>query len=428
MANEKHFGSGSRAARFRRWWLATAVLVVSCAMTPRAVAVGDAVMEWNQIALNATVTAGQGPLPQARSMTIVQVAVHDAVNVITRKHRTYLSHGQSAPGASTEAAAIAAAHRALVGLFQTQNQAQALDSARAASLLARGLTEADPGIAIGENAAAAILAARLNDGASLAQFTYTPPGVGTAGVWTPPAAPAAALLPGWSSVTPWVLHNGSQFRPEGPPSLNSARYTRDYDEVKALGSLTSTRRTPEQTEIARFWLATPSAIWNHVARQIIDARGLDASDTARALALMYLAAADASIVCWDVKYTNNFWRPLQAIRNGHLDGNDRTAGDTGWQSLFPTPPHPEYISGHSTNSGAMGAMLGLLFGDDPGVPIVAISPTNAGFPRSWASFSEGIAEVIDARIYSGIHYRTSDEVGARVGGQVARFVFTHSLR
>ena len=426
MTKELRDGSKWNVLRHRRSWLATITLVVSCAAVPRAVAVGDAVMEWNQIALNTTITVGQGPLPQARSMTIAQVAVHDAVNAITRKHRTYLPAGQVPAGASTQAAAIAAAHRALVQLFPTQTGA--LDAARTASLLARGLTEADPGIGVGEAAAAAIIASRLNDGASQAQFTYTPPGVGTAGVWTPPAPPAAANLPGWGSVTPWVLHNGSQFRPDGPPALHSLRYARDYDEVKALGSLNSTVRTPEQTEIARFWLGTPSALWNPIAGQIMDARGLDVSDTARALALMYLAASDASIVAWDVKYTYNFWRPQAAIRNGHLDGNDRTTADPNWQPLITTPPHPDYISGHSTLSSAMAGMLELLFGDDPGVPLVAISPTNVGFTRTWATFNEGVDEVIEARIYSGIHTRTADETGAKVGKKVARFVFTHALR
>ncbi len=409
-----------------RLLLATAVVLVSCAMTPHAAAVGDAVMEWNQIALDATVTAGQGPLPQARSMTIAQVAVHDAVNAITRQYRTYLDgYGRPAASSSPEAAAIAAAHRTLVTLFP--NQALALDTARAASLAARNLTEANPGIAVGEDAAHAILAARLNDGASQAQFAYSAPGAGSPGVWVA-IGTAAPLLPGWGAVTPWVLHNDGQFHPAGPPSLNSERYARDYREVKEIGALNSTTRTPEQTEIGRFWLGTPSAIWNRVARQVIEARGLSASDSARALALMYLAAADAGIVCWDVKYTHNFWRPQAAIRNGDSDGNDRTQGDPNWLPLFPTPPHPEYISGHSTNSSAMGSMLAFLFGDEPGIPIVAISPTNVGFPRTWTTFSQGVDEVIEARIYSGIHYRSADEVGARVGRQVARFVFTHALK
>ena len=154
-------------------------------------------------------------------------------------------------------------------------------------------------------------------------------------------------------------------------------------------------------------------------------RNLDLSETARAFALLYLAANDASIACWDAKYTYNFWRPQTAIRRGDEDGNDLTTADGSWTPLVATPPHPEYPSGHATNSGAMAKILELLFEDNPGVPIVV---TLSGITRQWSSFSEGVQEVIDARVYSGIHFRTSDEVGARLGRQVARFVLKHSLR
>ena len=402
-----------------------AALLLAAPVSPRAVSIPNAAMEWNQIALAATVTAGQGPLPQARSMTLVQVAVHDAVNVVTGKHGTYGAYGPAPAGASPEAAAIAAAHTMLMSLFSSQSGT--FNPARAASLAARGLTELDPGIGVGQSIAAALFASRVNDGASLAQFPYVAPGSGTPGVWVTIGG-AAALLPGWGNVGTWVIPTGSQFRPDGPPALDSGRWARDYNEVKDIGKSDSTTRTATQTEIARFWLGTPSAIWNSAARGIIDARGLDISDTARTFALMYLAAADASIACWDAKYVYNFWRPQLAIRNGQLDGNDKTEADPTWAPLFPTPPHPEYISGHSTNSSAMGNMLAFIFGDEPGVTIIATSPTNPGFPRQWTAFSEGIDEVIEARIYSGIHYRTSDEVGARVGRQVARFVLNHALR
>jgi hypothetical protein len=238
---------------------------------------------------------------------------------------------------------------------------------------------------------------------------------------------APALLPGWGTVAPWVIGKASRFRPDGPPPLSSRRYARDYNEIKEIGSMTSATRTVEQTEIARFWVGTPSAIWNGVASQILESRGLDISTTARVLALLYLAAADASIVCWDTKYTYNFWRPIFAIRQGDTDGNDQTLADPTWEPLIPTPPFPEYVSGHTTNSSAMATVLQLLFGDDPGIPIVATSPTNPGFERHWESLSEGVDEVIDARVYSGIHFRTSDEIGARVGRAIARFVVHHAL-
>jgi hypothetical protein len=192
--------------------------------------------------------------------------------------------------------------------------------------------------------------------------------------------------------------------------------------------LTSLTRTDEQTEIARFWLASPAAIWNGVARQLIQARDLDLSASSRTLALMYLASADASIACWEAKYSFNFWRPITAIQNGDADDNVRTEPEPAWMPLVATPQHPEYLSGHSTNSSAMATVLKMLLGDEPGAPIVATSPTNPGFERQWATLSEGVEEVIEARIYAGIHYRTSDEDGAAVGRRVARFVVKHALR
>ena len=173
---------------------------------------------------------------------------------------------------------------------------------------------------------------------------------------------ASPVTPGWGRVSLWVLRNLSQFAPDGPPPLHSRHYARDYNEVKALGSSASVTRTSEQTEIARFWLASPTVIWNGVARQLIQKQGLDLSDSARTLALFYLASADASIACWNVKYSDNFWRPITAIHSGDVDNNVHTEADPDWTPLFPTPQHPEYVSGHSTNSSAMATVLSLLFG------------------------------------------------------------------
>jgi PAP2 superfamily len=421
----KSYQQGERGAVGNAGSLVAAIaLLMGLLLTPLRAHAEDAVTEWNQIALVATVTAGQGPVPQIRTMAIVQVAVHDAVNAITCDYRTYLSIG-CGPWGTPEAAAIGAAHRALVGLLPAQ--APALSAARAASLVAHGLTESDPGVAFGEAVAEVILALRSTDGAAQAQFPYTAPGAGSPGVWVS-VGPAPPVLPGWRNVTPWVVQNLSQFQADGPPPLYSRRYARDYNEVKELGSLTSLTRTDEQTEIARFWLASPAAIWNSVARQLIQAHSLDLSATARALGLMYLASADASIACWDAKYTFNFWRPITAIQNGDADHNVRTEADPAWTPLFPTPQHPEYLSGHSTNSSAMATVLKLLFGDEPGAPIVVSSPTSPGFERHWTRLSEGVEEVIEARIYAGIHYRTSDEEGAALGRKIARFVAHHALR
>jgi PAP2 superfamily len=415
----------TRVAGRARAFVLIAALSVIVFLTPAPARADDAVMEWNQIALAATVTAGQGPVPQIRTMAIVQVAVHDAVNAITCDYRTYLPIRCGSWG-TPDAATIAAAHRALVGLLPAA-QAPALGQARAASLAAHGLTDRSPGVAFGEAVAAVILAIRANDGSAQAQFPYTAPGAGTPGVWVSVGA-AAPATPGWGKVRPWVVRDLFPFQPAGPPPLHSRRYARDYNEVKDLGALTSSSRTDEQTNIARFWLAPPSVIWNGVARQAIQTHNLNPSATARTFALLYLAAADASIVCWDTKYTVNFWRPVTAIQRGDVDDNEGTDADPTWAPLFPTPQHPEYLSGHSTNSAAMATVLILLFGDKSDAPIVVTSPTNPGFERRWASFTEGVEEVMDARVYAGIHFRSANEDGAQAGRKVARFVVHDALR
>ncbi len=397
--------------------------VVAVTTAPAAASTGcSAVMDWNRLALGATVTAGQGAVPQIRSMAIVHAAMHDAVNRITGAYALYAPSDPAPAQASPDAAAIAAAVYALDRLFPAQEWGGTL----ATSLAACGLSTEDPGVAVGQAAATAILEKRANDGSRTAQYAYVAPGAGLPGVWVPTSA-APASLPGWGQVSPWVLESGSQFRPDAPPALDSGRYTRDYNETKMFGAKYGSARTPEQTQIATFWDSTPSVIWNSVARGVIAARGLDLSSTARTFALMYLAGADASIACFDAKYTYNFWRPITAIHRADEDGNPDTVADLSWESLVTTHPHPEYPSAHSTNSAAMATILSLLFGDNPGVPIVATTPKNPEFPRNWTAFSQGIDEVIDARIYIGFHFRTSDETGARMGRQIARFVFNHAL-
>jgi hypothetical protein len=383
---------------------------------------GAVVTEWNQhaVALTLLPASNLAPVQQTRVMAIVQVAVHDAVNGLTGKYATYLPAAAAPENASPEAAAIAAAHYALRNLFGPGN----LDTLYLASLAAHGLSTGDPGIEYGRNAAAAILALRANDNAAQAQFNYTAPGAGQPGVWVPLTS-QPALLAGWGDVSPFVLHNVSQFSLPPPPALDSELYARDYNEIKEIGALNSPTRTALQTQIATFWLGSPVAIWNQPLTQIVAARDLDLSSSARVFALVYLAAADSSIVCWAAKYQYNFWRPQPAIRRGDEDGNPLTAADPTWVPLFTTPRHPDYASGHSTNSSSIATILQLIFGDNPGRPITS---TITGITRQWETYSDAVDEVIDARVYSGIHYRNSDEVGAIQGGQVAHFVFTHALR
>jgi len=384
----------------------------------------DVVAEWNAEAVRLALLASSGlaPVQQTRTMAIVQVSVHDAVNGITCRYKTYLSPGVAPSGASADAAAIAAAHYALRGLFPAH--ATPLDVMFFTSLAAHDLTVADPGVGYGQSAAAAVLANRAADGSAVAQYPYTAPGAGLPGIWVPLTA-LPALLAGWGDVATFSLRSGAQFRPEAPPALSSEQYASDYNEIKEIGSLTSATRTAEQTEIATFWLASPTAIWNQPLRQLVAGSGFDLSARARTYALMYLAAADSSIACWDAKYEYNLWRPQPAIRRGDEDGNAATVADPAWTPLFPTPRHPEYPSGHTTNSTAMASILALVFGDDLSMPITS---TIGNITREWGTLDEGLEEVIDARVYSGIHFRTADVVGSRLGRQVARFVWTHELR
>jgi hypothetical protein len=386
----------------------------------------DPVMEWNQIALTATADnmPPQGPLPQLRTMTLVHVAVHDAVNGITREFKPYGPVAAAPPGASAKAAAIAAAHHVLAAVFPARSAF--LTAARAASFAAHGTTEADPGVAFGIGAATSVLQRASMDGFANAQFPYTAPGAGNPGVWVP-VGEAPVVLPGLGTVTPWVLSRGSQFRPAPPPPLPSATYARDYAEVKSLGSLHAAIRTAEQTGVAKFWYAPPAVIWTRVARQVLDARRPGLSGSARTFGLMYLAAADTSIACWDAKFTFNYWRPITAIRQADRDGNDDTAPDPAWQPLADAHQHPEYPDGHAAHSAAMATILIRLFGDDPGLTLVATSPSNSGFQRRWKTFSQGIDDVIDGRVFAGFDYRNSGNVGADLGRQVATLVSSRAL-
>jgi VCPO second helical-bundle domain len=418
-----------RDVSIERLRAAVAVTLIGAAITvcaPPPAAAQNVVVDWNAIAITA-VGAGQIPALQERSMAITSVAVNDAVNAITKEYTRYGSRLTPPSGASTTAAAIGGAYRALTELLPSQTQF--LDTMLAQSLAKFGVSVGDPGFVFGKAVADESVAIRAADGAAQAQYPYTPPNAGAPGVWVPtPPGFAAASLPGWVNVQPWVLESGAQFRPDEGPDLTSDRYARDVNEVKEIGALNSATRTIEQTNIARFWVASAPVIWNGVLRQVALALDLDESEAARGFALMNVAGADARIACWDAKYAFNFWRPVTAIQRADEDGNPTTESDPGWTPLIATPNHPEYVSGHATISSAMATVLRLLFDDDPGVVLTVTSPTNPGFERHWTTFSAGIREVIDARVYSGIHFRSSDERGARLGRQVARFAATHAFR
>jgi hypothetical protein len=412
-----------------RWGLAVTVLATLGVTSAQA---ADPIAAWNQISEQAVKTSGHPPPVAALDFAIVQLAVYDAVESIDGRYEPYYTRVPGATG-SLSAAAAKAAHDTLVGLFPAQSAA--LDVAYANFLAANGVDPLDPGTAVGAEVAANMLALRANDG----RFPPSPPPFlgGTAiGQWRPtpsllpgpPPTMAPGLTPWVAAVRPFTMQSDSQFRVDPPPALTSRLWATDYNETKTVGSLTSATRTPEQTEIGYFWADSGPVLWQNALRYISQQYLSDTGDIARMYALVETAMADAQIACWDSKYFYDFWRPITAIRLGNQDGNPATAVDPNWQPLINTPNFPEYPSGHADISGAITHMLRLFFGTDElafqMTTTVALAPQKT---RSFTSFSQAEQEVINARVYVGIHYRNSDTTAAAQGRTVANWVFRHTL-
>jgi hypothetical protein len=411
----------------------------------------DAVMEWNCRAFKYGLSSTfSGALRQIRAMALVQLAVHNAVNGITGQYETYNRDKTNSPpiNPDQDAAAIGSAYQALYGIVTPAQRLQ-LDGELAASLAARGIPSDDPSLLYGKNEGQNIVNLRTGDGSGPeAQCAWNYPvfsrrsplqPYGVAGDWirilnvdtgvTPPPA-----TPCWSSVPTFVLRAADQFPLDDPPLLTDDRYTQDFLEVKSIGGQNAdTQREAWQSRIADFWDGPPIGIANQAIRQAANAQDMNLSSEARALAMVYLAGVDASIVCWYYKYEKLFWRPETAVNNAATDGNpdtDPLPGGQYWRPyLFPSHPHPEYPSGHSTNSGGMFSAAALVFGDEPGVTMTpTIIRNGIVVTPQWESFTEAINEVVDARVYSGLHYRFTDEASANLGRRVAHFVYTHALR
>jgi hypothetical protein len=397
------------------------------------------VLQWNEITMKAIEANGQSNVVATRTLAMVQAAVHDALNAINRRYDPYYFEGPGDPAASPDAAVAAAAHTVLVGVvnsFGTPAQKGAalalVEQAYTASLArATDGPARNKGVAVGRAAGAAMLTLRKDDGATR-DAAYTP-GVG-AGKWRPhpnpvPANPAIANpdaargfapanVPGWANVTPFTLLSASQYWLPGPPALASPSYARDFNEVKAVGGKVSTVRTPDQTEIARFWFEGPGN-WNTIARVVAAGRKLDAHDSARLLALMNLAMADSFIAGWKIRYVYDSWRPVTAIREGDNDGNDATAGDPNWDSLQNTPSVSDYPSTQSMFSAAAAVVLASLLGDQATFTTTSGKPFE-GISRSFSSFSQAARESADSRVYAGIHFRSSCEDGMAAGRKIGQ--------
>jgi hypothetical protein len=384
-------------------------------------AAADVVTDWNATAADITVAAGLGPPPANRTLAMVQTAVYEAVNAITKKYPPDRVALNAAPGASV-AAAVAAANRAMLSRLVPSQQA-AIDKAYASALDAIGDGPAKTaGIAAGEQATAAVLAWRADDNAG-APERYRP--ATTAGAYVPTVMPA---VPQWPQRKPWVMASCDQFRPGPPPALTSETWVRDYNEIKAVGAKNSTTRTQAQTDIARFWEATAPTIYYPVVRSVANVPGREVTQNARLLATTAEAIDDAMIAVFDAKYYYNFWRPVTAIRNGDIDGNDATERDAGWLPFIDTPMHPEYPCAHCIVSGAVGAVLVAEIGSGPTPKLSTTSPTAPGVVRSWTKIDDFVVEVANARIYDGVHYRNSAEVGTEMGKKIGALTAANALR
>ena len=399
--------------------LTLVALVVLAAIS--ALAEADVVTDWNITAGDIVVAARIPPPPAYRVMAMVQTAVYEAVNAVNRRYPTNGVQLDVAPGASVKAA-VAAANRAVL-LKLVPSQQAAIESAYQAALsgIPAGPGKAE-GIAVGERAAVAILALRADDGAA-APESYRPR---TApGVYVPTAIPAT---PHWPRRTPWVMSKADQFRPGPPPSLTSTSWARDYNEIRALGAKNSTQRTAEQTAIARFWEATQPTIYFPVVRSVASMAGREVTQNARLLAVASQGMDDALIAVFDAKYHYEFWRPVTAIRNGDIDGNDATERDASWVPFIDTPMHPEYPCAHCINSAAIGAVLQAEIGAGPTPTLSTASPTASGMVRTWTRIEDFVQEVANGRIYDGVHYRTSTEVGSAMGRRIGELAAMKYLR
>jgi hypothetical protein len=427
--------------RPRRIWPAAIAALTAVALAAPAVAQATEVTNWNRIATNTLVTfpgpAGGAPPALQIDMAMTQGAVYDAVNAIERRHRPYLLRTRFHPKASRDAAAATAAYRVLSNIVATVPETILFPNR--ASLLGSLATEyttslaAIPdtrwrsrGIAAGNAAAEAMIAAREGDG----RFGPSPwvPNFDP-GHWQPLLnADGTQMLdptPWVGGVRPFLIRSSSQFRTKGPRELSSAAWARDFNEVKALGSVNSAARTLEQTHIALFWQSNVPPTWNEVARNLAeDPRyAVDLADSALLFAMLNLSAADAGINCWNDKYYWDFWRPWQAIHEADRDGNPATEPDGSWTALL-TAPYPEHPSGHLCLDGASLGVLRMFFDTDK----VRFGVTSTRFPgeiRSFDRFSDALDEITEARIWAGLHYRTADVQARKLGRKVARYMAKH---
>jgi hypothetical protein len=417
-------------------------LILAClgalvALAPAPAARADAVTDWSVHAQNAILAPGPTGHASTLGFAMVHGAVYDAVNAIERSHTPYLRVRPARRWASQDAAAATAAFKVLTALYPAQTPALRASYDASLAALPDGAAKT-LGIASGEAAAATMLAAREHDGRLPAGTPYPFP-TGTApGAWRV-SWPLTAVEPAWwlGGVTPFVIPSATAFRSEGPNPLTSRAYARDFNEVKRIGAFGSTARTDDQTTAAIFWQAQPLALYGGVVRDLSARYGLTTAQNARLFAMVTLGTADAAIACWNDKYERKFWRPIDAIRLADTDGNPATKADPDWRPLFDpatpttpplaTPNFPEHPSGHGCVTAAAVGALQHFFGTDR-IAFDVSGPRFPGRPRHFERFSQLLKEIIDARVWGGIHFRTADTQGAAIGKRVARWQSRHAFQ
>jgi PAP2 superfamily len=391
----------------------------------------DVILQWNRVLMETVLTPGQHPatIMPVRSYAMMHAAMFDAVNSIDETYTPYLTDVPGSPHASIEAAAAQAARDVLAALYPTR---VAVFNAELAISL-QGIPENRPqqGIRVGQIVAERMLAARANDGWNVTPPVYSLPA--TPGNWQPtPPSNSAATFTHYPSVLPFGINSPTQFAPNPPPSMTSAQYAADLNEVKEIGAVNSATRTADQTQVARLWanVNTPTnflLVWNNVARTVSTARQISTVKKARLFALTNISLHDALQTTFASKFQHGLWRPVTAIRRAHEDGNDATTPDTEWSSLIPSPPYPSYAGNMAAIGTSQATILALFFGRDD----IRFEHTWAGAggaTRSYAGFGAMAGEQARARVYGGIHFTFDNVAGQSVGTNVANYVFSKLMR
>jgi hypothetical protein len=386
----------------------------------------EVILAWNEVARDALFAENEyaNPLDAARIYAMTHLAQHDAINAIAPVFEPYAYDGRS-PGADPIASAAAAAHHVLSTLLPAQRPL--FDEQLAESLAGVPHGRRTAGLALGEQAAAAVLGRRQDDGSDTPIVGDYVPGSGPGSYQFTPPFPFA-FAPGWRHVQPFALTSVDQFRSAPPPSLASEAYAADFDEVKAVGRIDSAVRTPEQSAYAKFWYEFSDIGWNRIARTVAAERRLGLQSTARLFALLNMALSDAYVAGWDSKYHYDLWRPYTAIREAGNDGNALTSADPEWEPAEPTPPVQDYPSTHSALGNAAAAVLASVFGDDTGFTFASSTADPSQPTRSFTSFSQAADENADSRVRGGLHFRFACDAGQELGNRIAEWTIAHHLR